>query len=486
MSTKELFIKYLESKSRSGSRKPHSYAKAMEVLEDVLFAKSLSKEVSVWDFINEENVLDLYEFVILQQKNVDGIFKDYKPSSYWKNNYCSSALKEFHRFLALHKSQKKQKNKPQKDNISFNLSAFNSALKTANLILSENLPHRFIAALQTKPLVILTGLSGSGKTKLAEAFSLWITESKNQYCMVAVGADWTNREPLLGFPNALDNTTYVKPECGALDLILRAANDQTKPYFLILDEMNMSHVERYFADFLSGMESTNKTINLHSGSEDMEGDGESLAVPSTVDLPPNLFIIGTVNIDDTTYMFSPKVLDRANVIEFRVSKDEMTSYFKTPTELNMDSLVGAGATMGESFVTAAKERGLIAEDLDQVLMPFFSQLQDGGAEFGYRTAAEISRFVKICTDLADNSVMNKDDIIDAAIMQKLLPKVHGSRNKIENILKELGKLCLKTPGDDPFLESNNKPDIKYSLSHAKLKRMHKRVISDGFTSFAEA
>jgi 5-methylcytosine-specific restriction protein B len=92
-------------------------------------------------------------------------------------------------------------------------------------------------------------LSGSGKTKLAQAFAMWICEDDSQYCIVPVGADWTNREPLLGFPNALKAKEYVKPDNRVLDLIINATQNTDKPYFLILDEMNLSHVERYFADF---------------------------------------------------------------------------------------------------------------------------------------------------------------------------------------------------------------------------------------------
>ena len=122
-----------------------------------------------------------------------------------------------------------------------------------------------MSSLLTKPFVILTGLSGSGKTKLAQAFVQWICEDKKQYCIVPVGADWTNREPLLGYVNALNPEEYILPENGALQLIIEANNEenQYKPYFLILDEMNLSHVERYFADFLSVMES-NEEIPLYA------------------------------------------------------------------------------------------------------------------------------------------------------------------------------------------------------------------------------
>jgi len=362
-------------------------------------------------------------------------------------------------------------------------SCFDTDIERSGLIFSSLLSLRYIASLQTKPFIILTGLSGSGKTKLAEAFSLWISESEDQYCMIAVGADWTNREPLLGFPNALEEGKYIKPDSGgALDLIIRAEKNPAKPYFLILDEMNMSHVERYFADFLSAMESTDRIITLHPDAAAWDG----CEVPASIKLPENLFIIGTVNIDETTYMFSPKVLDRANVIEFRVSASEMDAYFDKPKPLNMESLRGGGAAMGESFVAKAKQKDLIADGLKGDLMPFFEKLQQAGAEFGYRTAAEISRFVAIYTELAKESDIDENDVIDAAIMQKLLPKLHGSRNKIEKILKALGRLCLNDPDKSAFQSEIVDADVKYPLSYQKLKRMHERVIADGFTSFAEA
>jgi 5-methylcytosine-specific restriction protein B len=366
-----------------------------------------------------------------------------------------------------------------------NISSFHHDCINANLKLSTHLITRYISSLVTKPFVLLTGLSGSGKTKLAEAFSRWITESKNQYCMAAVGADWTNREPLLGFPNALDTGKYIRPDSGVLDLILNAIEDPSKPYFLILDEMNMSHVERYFADFLSAMESADRSVSLRPDSKDwIDCD-----VPATISLPQNLFIIGTVNIDETTYMFSPKVLDRANVIEFRVSENEMESYFKSPNPLDMNLLRGQGVSMGESFVANSNKSSILSDNLGDTLMPFFTKLQEVGAEFGYRTASELSRFVAMCKEIAGDN-MSDDEVIDAAIIQKLLPKLHGSRNKIEKVLLALGSLCLKDPENTAFEmnddKSDDKYDVKFALSYEKLKRMHKSVVSDGFTSFAEA
>ncbi|RAU81959.1 McrB family protein [Pontibacter arcticus] len=370
----------------------------------------------------------------------------------------------------------------------FNYKAFIEDTKAAGLNLQNDLLIRFVASLCTKPFVILTGLAGSGKTKLAQAFSYWISAEESQICIVSVGADWTNREPLLGYPNALDPTKYALPENGAVKLLIEANREENanKPYFLILDEMNLSHVERYFADFLSAMES-HQPIPLHA-EEDIKD------VPSRLYLSPNVFIIGTVNIDETTYMFSPKVLDRANAIEFRVTENEMKTYFSNSIKLDLNSLKTRGAGMASDLVGKAKSEANKfpdAEALNEALLTFFGELKKVGAEFGYRTASEIKRFSEIIHSLEAGWSVNQ--IVDAAIMQKLLPKIHGSRRKIEPSLKALASLCLIKSGDiNLFLKDSEATGIKdlsgekYPLALEKILRMYKAVVQDGFTSFAEA
>lgn len=368
---------------------------------------------------------------------------------------------------------------------------FIAVAQLANLKLDEKLGIRFIASLLTKPFVILTGLSGSGKTKLAQAFAQWLCEEVNgngtseQYCLVPVGADWTNREPLLGFPNALNADEYVYPDNGVLKLILHAIEEPSKPHFLILDEMNLSHVERYFADFLSAMESK-CSIALHDGKQ------EGRKPPSSILLPKNLFIIGTVNIDETTYMFSPKVLDRASVIEFRVTFDEMESYLNGYKALDLNSLNSKGAEMGSDFISLAGTS--IEGNVDFMtnnLLEFFDVLKKGGAEFGYRSASEILKYAYIIKKLGVS--WNDDEIFDTAIMQKLLPKVHGSRRKLEPHLKLMAELCLKENAlfDEMVkqFEADRTIDytqVKYPVSFEKIMRMYRNLLSNGFTSYAEA
>jgi hypothetical protein len=247
---------------------------------------------------------------------------------------------------------------------------------------------------------------------------------------------------------------------------------------------------------------------------------EEYLIPYEIEWPNNLFIIGTVNIDETTYMFSPKVLDRANVIEFRITPKEMGRFFKDRKELNMKELFldkdkskgGAGQSMGENFLKLAEEKTIIripeieGEGDDNILNKFFTELQIVGSEFGYRSATEIELLI---TKLGIYSFvdeqgksLNNNTKIDIAIMQKLLPKLHGSRKKLVGPLETLAGFCLARISDSKPEEQNKnktvyqqfisekrdstKWEIKYSISFEKIERMLKNVIENGFTSYAEA
>lgn len=366
----------------------------------------------------------------------------------------------------------------------FDIDEFVGILQKTGLFFSEKIIGRLIASLITKPFVILTGLSGSGKTKLAQAFVQWICQDESQYCLIPVGADWTNREPLLGYPNALNPKEYVKPDSGVLDLIIRANSHPDMPHFLILDEMNLSHVERYFADFLSAMESKEE-IPLYAESKVENGVPEKLKIPS------NLFIIGTVNIDETTNMFSPKVLDRANTIEFRVTQDEMKNFLDNIKYINMNALTGKGSGMAKSFLDLSDNKSFESDnEINEALIRFFGELKKTGAEFGYRSATEILRLVHHLSVL--DSKLTKAQKIDIAIMQKLLPKLHGSRRKLCPVLETLGGFCF-SDSTKVLKEVFEKEDFDYKdarviypLSLEKISRMYKGALDHGFASFAEA
>ena len=368
---------------------------------------------------------------------------------------------------------------PKSNQQSFLINSVINTIKSTSLIYSPTLIKRLAYSLMAKPFVILSGLAGSGKTQLALAFAKCLSENiDNQFCIVSVGADWTNREPLLGYPNALQPGKYEKPESGVLQLLMRANEDPSKPYFLILDEMNLSVVERYFADFLSAMES-GEPIKLWDGKESEED--ENKYVPAEIHLPKNVFIIGTINVDETTYMFSPKVLDRANVIEFKIAADEMEDYLGKKVNINLEQAYSACADMAVDFVTKAKSQVEKDEKNKVVLLSFFKELKKVNAEFGYRTVNEISRYLHF-----SDGELDADSAIDTVILQKLLPKLHGSRKKLVPALTSMWQLCLKDGIAKEIDAEFNKDDFKYPESAEKIQRMYNAVVDNGFTSFAEA
>lgn len=335
--------------------------------------------------------------------------------------------------------------------------------------------------------------------------------------VVPVGADWTGNENILGYADGLQAMNYVaKP---ALDLILHAADHADVPHFLILDEMNLSHVERYFADVLSVIES-DEGLELYSGDlqkpETWRKTSAAKAVPPKLkQLPENLFIIGTVNVDETTYMFSPKVLDRANVIEFRMDSSELEGFLGNPAKPDLSKLDGKGAAFGKAFVDAAKSPVTVPADVkavyDAEMLLLFKTLQAHGAEFGYRTAYETARFIhfyKLFGNHTDGDSSWLPGAFDCVVFQKLLPKLHGSRAKLGPVLKKLWFLCV-TPhkvdavakeDQDKLIaatlkaaeESRAEPikdipnNAPYPLSAEKIYRMWRLMMDNGFASFAEA
>ena len=383
-------------------------------------------------------------------------------------------------------------NKTLEKQVNFKISNFQDSCEKSGLNYNDVLIIRFISSLLSKPFVILSGLSGSGKTKIAQSFVEWICQNNSQYRIVPVGADWTNREPLLGYPNGLNPDEYITPDSGVLHLLLEASKDQNqkKPYFIILDEMNLSHVERYFADFLSIMESKD-TVKLYTGSDRSSTDG--LDITQQIGWPKNVFIIGTVNIDETTYTFSPKVLDRANVIEFRITEEEIAAFLNNPGIPDLSKLSKQGANMAENFLAIAAISDTDKnEELTNKLNLFFSELKKVGAEFGYRTASEIMQLVAKLKAL--EPTIQNNVCLDIAIMQKLLPKLHGSRSKLVKVLIALAALCIEDKQKDEFIknfENHLKNDfdgieVKFDVSFEKLIRMYKNVLANGFTSYAEA
>lgn len=304
----------------------------------------------------------------------------------------------------------------------------------------------YLLSLKVKPFVILTGNSGTGKTKLSQLFARYLND-KDNYKIIPVGANWTENRHILGYFNIIKNEPQYTP---AYHLI-KQSQKKKYPHFLILDEMNLSHVERYFADFLSAIES-NENIPLY-GKDELE-------------IPDNLSIIGTVNIDETTYMFSPKVLDRANTIEFKIcsAKDYMTQ------KLNKDTPNGDVEYL-EDILNNQELRKMSIHELEKIfdeefwdkfsdeILKFQNILKEAGFGFGFRVINEITRFMAAAYKYENKPEKwneNWKRYFDAQIKQKMLPKLHGSQKVIGETLDKLLESCKDYPtSQEKIIEMKN-------------------------------
>lgn len=323
-------------------------------------------------------------------------------------------------------------------------------------VLKTDFARRYITSLLAKPFVILTGNSGTGKTRISKQFAEYLEwesdEGKKNWVIIPVGADWTDNTKILGYYNPLaedGNGKYEKTKI--VELIEEANRHKEIPYFVILDEMNLSHVERYFSDFLSHMETPDTPFEL-------EGYTRRL------DYPENMFVVGTVNIDETTYMFSPKVLDRANVIEFKPQKEDVFKVLSAAGTVGKMVPVNDGSA--QAFLKLAKEirtgKFAVDEDLthyytdvdgdftgsnldyvEGVFSDIYEIVQKYDFEFAFRTVKEIRNYIAAAYELLEKTEFNLNQIIDEQLLQKILPKIHGNKKEIGQMLEELTGLCDK-------------------------------------------
>jgi len=442
------FKEYLKSIGMSDS----SVSNYISVLSNI------EKRLKITPLITVLDIKNLEEFYQIKSKLE--MMPEYSKYEEKAHSVLSSALAMYEKYLkSLTENEYKNANIPER-NTQFDYAQFPD---------QNDFSRRYITALLAKPFVILTGNSGTGKTRIALRFAEWL-EKDNNCLIVPVGADWTDNTKMLGYFNPIAHDgkgEYVKSK--VLDFILLAKKHLDIPFFLILDEMNLSHVERYFSDFLSAMES-GKPILLYKKPE-----GCTDETPETITLPDNLFVTGTVNIDETTYMFSPKVLDRANVIEF---KPDMNSVMEILTGNNANEPIAkAQDGMAQGFLKLSKElkqeNNLIESETElvkKILTDIYQKLESCGFEFAYRTVKEISLYLKAAKRLDEK--FNTTTATDEQVLQKILPKLHGNKKQIGKLLEDLKKL----------FEENN---LNLPLSKKKIESMIDRLDKFQYASYIQ-
>lgn len=296
------------------------------------------------------------------------------------------------------------------------------AIQSVGLRISDRTLRRYYLALQTRGFVILAGVSGTGKTWLAQAYA----KAVGAKCLVVpVAPNWTTNEDLLGYRNPLDGVCHHT----AFSLFLEEAAQEyertggaatTRQYHLVLDEMNLARVEYYFARFLSAME-----IRARGGRAEIELGDERIP------LTPNLRFIGTVNVDETTHGFADKVYDRAQLIEL-----------DAPREL-----------LGE-HLARSPYRDVVLDVWDATHQV---------APFAFRVLDEIADYIEAASELE----VGWEELLDEQLLQKVLPKIRGTDPRVGEALERVAQIAAE----------------RFPLTYAKTSVMLERFRQHGFTSY---
>lgn len=365
-------------------------------------------------------------------------------------------------------------------------------------------PYRkILMAIKTKPFLLLAGICGTGKSRIARTIAYQTCPAKlrtvsngpGNFLLIQVQSNWHDATGIIGYPTQIKGKLEYRPT-PFIKHIVKAWCHQDVPFILCLDEMNLAPVERYFSHYLSILESRKYTgkklctdafitaaeIEMYVEKSDAFWDTIALSpsysnireqfLTEGITLPPNLIVIGTVNIDATTHTFSNKVLDRAMTIEMNdidmySGLEGKSSHWDYPDELIKPShLLSSKITGHEAYEDNPDIGNIVISELQKAN----HILYDSKFRFGYRVRDEILLYCKHNSDLIEE---NNDEYewlyscLDEAIFMKIIPRIFGNASDCGNVLKEL-------------VESTRN---KYNQTNKRLCRMLGRLESSGHTHF---
>lgn len=351
----------------------------------------------------------------------------------------------------------------------------------------------YLTALRTKPFMLLAGISGTGKSRIARqiAKACWTADSEERtkqvpsnFCMIQVKPNWHDSTELLGYVSRIEGEKYVAGKF--LPFVAKAWENLDVPHILCLDEMNLAPVEQYFAEYLSVIESrklnddgtitTDPIITAVAEQwfwdlvQTLTSDGalQDQFKKEGITLPPNLFVIGTVNMDETTFSFSRKVLDRAMTIEMNEVDLEGGLTKEEQNELG---------EIGNSIIGLAVEGKDIYEDhkdycnqVIEYLKSINDKLEDTPFKIAYRTRNEFLLYA--LNRKAFDAESSLEIALDEMTSMKILPRIEGDSERVKQPLETLRKLMQ----DQGWNEEK-------SISLKKIKEMLTKLQQSGYTSY---
>ena len=381
---------------------------------------------------------------------------------------------------------------------------------------NESFYRPYITAIKSKPFLLLAGISGTGKSRIVRelARACWEEGSEEykaqkpkNFEMIQVKPNWHDSSELIGYVSRVSGKAeFVAGDF--LKFIAKAWENENVPHFLCLDEMNLAPVEQYFAEYLSVIESRKNKDGEVVTDAILEKCSEQWYFDLTAKLtnyeevrnrflrdgiaiPKNLIVVGTVNMDETTFSFSRKVLDRAMTIEMNEVDLEvgLENRYERIGKLGEAELIG-DAVEGVDVYADNKE---ICNTVISYLKAINEKLEGTPFKVAYRTRNEFLLYV--VNNLPYNKNENGEDLsqeviiaraLDEITNMKILSRIEGDTEKIGTILEDLSgtikeQLSIISSGKE-YSGTKGKEGAEYSVSLAKLKEMKIRLKS-GYTSF---
>ena len=372
-----------------------------------------------------------------------------------------------------------------------------------------NIYRSYIAAIKSKPFLLLAGISGTGKSRIVrelaracweEGTDEYKAQKPKNFQMVQVKPNWHDSSELIGYVSRVSGKAeFVAGEF--LKFVAKAWEDTETPYFLCLDEMNLAPVEQYFAEYLSVIESRKShedgTVTtdpiLEKSTDDWyrmltseltnDDNVRNRFLKEGICIPQNLIVVGTVNMDETTFSFSRKVLDRAMTIEMNEVDlhGGLTKRHESIGKLGNAELVGSAV----EGVDVYNDYTNVCDNALGYLQKVNDVLEGTPFKVAYRTRNEFLLYVvnnlPYCKDENGNDLEQGYVIaraLDEITSMKVLSRIEGDDTKVsDELLDNLSKAI-----EDGLKTVSGEENTVKSISLAKLKEMKAKLVS-GYTSF---
>jgi len=292
--------------------------------------------------------------------------------------------------------------------------------------------YNFHTSMKSGNLVILAGMSGTGKSKLVQCYADALDLKKEQLQFISVRPYWQDDADVLGYLDVVNNI-YRPGDSGLINSLIHAYNNPDQMHIVCFDEMNIARVEHYFSQFLSVLEmDENKKILRLYNDEAQYKIYNSSQYPPTLKIGNNILFVGTVNLDESTYQFSDKVLDRANVINLNMVSYEQVKLFNEK-DINQEiKTVQINANLYNSFRKKETNISLLPQE-SSCLWHIHEEMQkyNKNIGIGWRIVKQISNYLN---NIPPESKLTREEAFDLQLVQRIVTKIRGTEEQFGKII----------------------------------------------------